>query len=82
MILYFFKIITWFIALLAFESRIITIIDAYDAMTSDRPYRKGMSHEYAIGEIKANLGKQFDPEIGTVFCSFEKERLNGKGELK
>lgn len=63
-----------------FESRIITIIDAYDAMTSDRPYRKGMSHEYAIGEIKANLGKQFDPEIGTVFCSFEKERLNGKGE--
>ncbi len=65
-----------------FESRIITIIDAYDAMTSDRPYRKGMSHDYAIGEIKANKGKQFDPEIAAVFCSLEEERLNAKGELK
>lgn len=45
------------------EARIIAISDTYDAMTSDRPYRKGLSHEIACEEIKKNAGSQFDPKI-------------------
>lgn len=45
------------------EARIINIADSYDVMISDRPYRKALSKEEAIDEIKINAGKQFDPEI-------------------
>jgi len=48
-------------------SRIIAIIDAYDAMTQDRPYRKAMPKESAISEIIDNADKQFDPEIARIF---------------
>jgi len=48
-------------------ARIISIADAYDAMTSDRPYRKSISNEAAVLEIKNNSGKQFDPEIAEIF---------------
>lgn len=48
-------------------SRIIAIVDAYDAMISDRPYRKGLSKAEAIKEIEANSGKQFDPNLVAVF---------------
>lgn len=43
--------------------RILSIADAYDAMTNDRPYRKAMSHEQAIAELKRCSGMQFDPEL-------------------
>ncbi len=52
-----------------FLSRIIAIVDAYDAMTQDRPYRKAMSKESAIHEIIANANKQFDPWIARVFVA-------------
>ena len=48
-------------------SRILAIADAYDAMTQDRVYRKALSREVAIAEIKNNAGSQFDPEIAAVF---------------
>ncbi len=48
------------------ESKIIAIADAYDAMTSDRPYRKTLSKKDAINEIRKNAGTQFDLEIATV----------------
>lgn len=48
-------------------SRIISIVDAYDAMTHDRSYRKAMSKEEAINEIRINAGTQFDPYIATIF---------------
>ena len=48
-------------------SRIICIADAFEAMTSDRPYRKKLSQEYAISEIKRCAGTQFDPEIAKLF---------------
>ena len=48
------------------NARIICIADAYDAMTSVRPYRMALSHETAIEELLRNSGKQFDPEIVTA----------------
>jgi len=47
--------------------RIVAIADAYDAMTSDRAYRRALSHEVAIGEIERCSGTQFDPELGDAF---------------
>ena len=49
------------------EARIIAVADAYDAMTSDRPYRLGLSQDAALAEIKRNAGTQFDPVIVKVF---------------
>ena len=49
------------------QSRIIAIADAFDAMTSDRTYRKGLSYPEAKEEILHNIGKQFDPEIALLF---------------
>lgn len=48
-------------------SRIIAVVDAYDAMTEDRPYRKAMHQEAAINEIIKNSGTQFDPVIAKIF---------------
>ena len=49
------------------SARIIHVADAYDAMTSDRPYRPGMSHEEAIRVLEQNAGTQFDAAIVPVF---------------
>ena len=49
------------------QARVIALADAYDAMTSKRPYKKMLTKEKAIAEIKKNAGKQFDPEIAQVF---------------
>ena len=51
------------------QSRIIAIADAYDAMTEDRVYHKGITHEEALEEIKAKAGTQFDPVIAELFIS-------------
>ena len=48
-------------------ARIIGCTDAFDAMTSDRAYRSGMSTENAIQELKINRGKQFDPDVLDAF---------------
>ena len=44
-------------------ARVISAVDAYDAMTSDRPYREALTHEQAVAELEVNSGGQFDPEI-------------------
>ncbi|MBS3995591.1 MAG: PAS domain S-box protein [Alkaliphilus sp.] len=49
------------------EARIVAIADAYDAMTSQRPYREPLSREEAAEELKRNAGTQFDPAIVKVF---------------
>lgn len=49
------------------EARIIAVADAYHAMTSDRPYRKALSMEVAVEEIKKKAGIQFDPNIAKLF---------------
>lgn len=48
-------------------ARIVAVIDAFDAMTSDRPYRKAPSVKVAISELKKGSGKQFDPKIVKIF---------------
>ncbi|HHC25423.1 MAG TPA: HD-GYP domain-containing protein [Desulfobacterales bacterium] len=52
-----------------FESRIIAVADAFDAMTSDRPYRKGMPAEDAADEISRHSGAQFCPSVVSHFSN-------------
>ncbi|MBI3979242.1 MAG: HD-GYP domain-containing protein [Chloroflexi bacterium] len=48
-------------------ARIMAVADAFDAMTSNRPYRPAMSYERAIFELRRMSGKQFDPEVVAAF---------------
>jgi HD-GYP domain-containing protein (c-di-GMP phosphodiesterase class II) len=62
------------------DGRILAVCDAFDAMTSDRPYRKGMSTEKAAGILKGGSGKFWDPKLIDLFLEnvdqFEEIRLN------
>ena len=51
-----------------FQSRIMAIVDVYDALVSDRPYKVPFSHEFAVNTITKSSGKQFDPEIVKIFA--------------
>lgn len=56
-------------------ARIISVADTYDAMTSDRSYRKALPHEVAVGEIERCAGTQFDPECAHTFLeAIEEDR--------
>jgi HD-GYP domain-containing protein (c-di-GMP phosphodiesterase class II) len=48
-------------------ARIVAVADTFDAMTSDRPYRKGLPLETAVEEIRKNIGVQFDPRCAEAF---------------
>jgi len=64
-------------------ARIIAVADTYDAMTSDRAYRKALPHEVAVNEIERCSGTQFDSEVSSNFCAglddYREER-RGKGD--
>jgi HD-GYP domain-containing protein (c-di-GMP phosphodiesterase class II) len=55
-------------------ARMFSIVDAYDAMTHDRPYRKAMSKEDAIEEIIKCKGTQFDPKLADEFIKLIRKR--------
>ena len=48
-------------------ARIISVADTYDAMTSDRAYRRALPHEVAVAEIERCSATQFDPEVAATF---------------
>ena len=49
------------------KARVVAVADAYDAMTSEQPYRKALSRVTAVAEIKTCAGTQFDPDIAAIF---------------
>src|SRR6185436_3282642 len=55
-------------------ARIVAIADAYDAMTHDRPYKRAMSHDAAVAELRQHAGTQFDPELVVLFCDLSADR--------
>jgi diguanylate cyclase (GGDEF)-like protein len=57
------------------ESRVVSVCNAFDAMTSERPYRMACSTPVAIAELRANSGTQFDPELVDGFIKLVTERL-------
>lgn len=66
--------------------RIVAIADAYDAMTSDRAYRRALTHQVAVSELERCAGTQFDPELSPAFIKFITEwrsamREHGKDSL-
>lgn len=56
-------------------SRIVSVIDAFDAMVSSRPYRKGLPHEEAVRRLIVASGTQFDPEVVKCFLSFAQSEM-------
>jgi len=59
------------------EARVLAVADAFDAMTSDRPYRRALGHDAALAEVARCAGTQFDPEIVEIFV----ELFEGSEEL-
>lgn len=58
-----------------FGARIVSVIDAFDAMVSSRPYRQGMPFEEAMRRLKAASGTQFDPEVVTRFVRLARSEI-------
>ena len=56
-----------------FNARIFAVADAFDAITSDRVYRRGRSYEEAISELDTFSGRQFDPEVVEAFRRVPRE---------
>lgn len=52
-------------------SRIIHVADAYDAMTSPRPFRNALDHARAVRALESGAGAQFDPEVVSAFCGLD-----------
>jgi len=60
------------------DARIIHVSDAYDAMTSNRSYRRGLTHEQAIQELLKFAGTQFDPRVVELFVKLPLEIVTGQ----
>jgi len=57
-------------------SRIVCVIDAFDAMVSSRPYRKGLPYEEAVRRLNEASGTQFDPAVVRTFLSFAQAEMS------
>jgi HD-GYP domain-containing protein (c-di-GMP phosphodiesterase class II) len=62
-------------------ARIVATIDAWDAMMSDRPYRKALSREIGISELTKGAGKQFDPLVVEAFLKLESKEWKDQGKV-
>lgn len=56
------------------RARIVTVADSFDAMTTDRPYRKALTIAEALHRIEENAGVQFDPHLAKVFVDYVREK--------
>jgi putative nucleotidyltransferase with HDIG domain len=56
-------------------ARIFAVVDAYDALTSDRPYRRACSHQNALNELRRVAGQQLDPGATEIFCELSEVEL-------
>jgi HD-GYP domain-containing protein (c-di-GMP phosphodiesterase class II) len=54
-------------------ARLFSVVDAFDAMTNDRPYRRALPLQVAVGEIEARAGTQFDPDVAEAFLGLLRE---------
>lgn len=59
-------------------ARIFAVVDAFEAMTSDRPYRRAMAEEKALDEITGNAGTQFDPDIARTFVELRRSEAGAQ----
>jgi HD-GYP domain-containing protein (c-di-GMP phosphodiesterase class II) len=60
-------------------ARILSVCDAYSAITDDRPYKKARSHDAAVEELHRCEGVQFDPRVVAAFCTVvERQRERDK----
>jgi len=57
---------------LPLASHFLIVADSFDAMTTDRPYRKGLSHEAALTEIESHAGTQFHPAVAKAFVAVQR----------
>jgi len=57
------------------QGRLMAIVDVYDVLTNERPYKKALSHEESVKIIKEESGKHFDPRLVKIFLAYEKEFL-------
>jgi HD-GYP domain-containing protein (c-di-GMP phosphodiesterase class II) len=64
------------------EARIIAVADAFDAMISERPYKKGYSVDEALEELKRGAGSQFDPAVVTCFSDYVAGKMASGAFLK
>jgi putative nucleotidyltransferase with HDIG domain len=62
-------------------ARIFAVVDTYDAITSDRPYRRAHSHQAAMSELQRVVGQQLDPQVVTIFRQIPEVELRRVREL-
>jgi hypothetical protein len=63
-------------------AKIVSLADSFDAMTTDRPYKKRRAMEEVVEDFRRNTGKQFAPEVVTSFCRALLKEVNGEAKNK
>jgi putative nucleotidyltransferase with HDIG domain len=63
-------------------AKIVTLADSFDAMTTDRPYRKKLPLEDVLEDFRTNTGSQFDPTVVCAFCRAFLKEIEGRGERR
>ncbi len=63
-------------------AKIVTLADSFDAMTTDRPYRKKLPLEDVLEDFRANTGTQFDPDVMCAFCRAFLNEIEGRKEKR